>query len=751
CDYLSAGGSATISGNAVGCNNQTEIEDACGGFPDCPPGDITFASQVELDQFIIDYPDCTTIQGNLLIGDGLGFVDIDDVGPLQIITTVLGALYIQGTDLTDIDELSSLAGINGELWIFFNPLITSLDGLSNLTAIGNLELYIQGNNVLASLTGLENINPETIDYISIESNASLTVCNVLSVCTFITTLGNGGNIFINSNATGCNTPQEVQDSCIGVLPECPSGDFQFLTQEEVNHFTLQYPNCTQFPGDLRIGGTAQSDIDDLASLQDITSITGSLIVSKTSLTNLQGLNSLITINNGLSIGLNNDITSVNGLNNLSVVGSSITFLSNPSLTSIADLGPIQFLQSLHISSNDALINLEGLNQLTTVSTIGGSVDISSNASLESLDGLDLLAHGSVFTIANNPSLVSLGGLTSLIDPGSLTILNNESLTSIGNLSNLTSIEGQLSVIQNHSLTNFVGLNNLTIVSQLSITNNDGLTSLDGFEGLEEVEFNFNVSSNDNLLSLDGLDFLVLIGENIHLESNALLNDLDALGLITNLNSTLTVKGNAALTNLLGLHNITMIGTNGSTGRLIIENNPVLVGLTDLSSLESLGSNGALYIINNAILTSLEGLDNIDPSTMNYLQLESSINLSTCAVESICTYLSNGGAADISGNATGCVNQQEIEDECELIFDVNDVVLTDNVLVYPNPFNDWLHIETANAVKIERVYLFDVTGKQIRSIEVNSDKTKLFVSDLNEGMYFMIVYTNTGIVTQKIVK
>lgn len=39
----------------------------------CPPGDVTFSSQEEVDDFVATYPNCTEITGNMLIGS---FTDI---------------------------------------------------------------------------------------------------------------------------------------------------------------------------------------------------------------------------------------------------------------------------------------------------------------------------------------------------------------------------------------------------------------------------------------------------------------------------------------------------------------------------------------------------------------------------------------------------------------------------------------------------------------------------------------------------
>ena len=49
----------------------------------CPPGHVQFNSQSEVDQFIIDYPNCTVISGDLYISGG-----ITDLMGLQNITSI---------------------------------------------------------------------------------------------------------------------------------------------------------------------------------------------------------------------------------------------------------------------------------------------------------------------------------------------------------------------------------------------------------------------------------------------------------------------------------------------------------------------------------------------------------------------------------------------------------------------------------------------------------------------------------------
>jgi hypothetical protein len=92
-------------------------------------------------------------------------------------------------------------------------------------------------------------------------------------------------------------------------------------------------------------------------------------------------------------------------------------------------------------------------------------------------------------------------------------------------------------------------------------------------------------------------------------------------------------------------------------------NTNLNGLSVLTSTE-----GNVFIGDDAggnhALTSLTGLDNIDGGSIIDLIIGDNPYLSTCEVQSICDYLASpNGSIEISGNATGCNSQQEVEAAC----------------------------------------------------------------------------------------
>ena len=118
------------------------------------------------------------------------------------------------TSLTGLDNLTSIVGFR--LTINENNSLTSLTELDNLTSIGG-SLAIIENNSLASLTGLDNIDANSIIDLYIIGNSFLSTCDVQSICDYL--VNPYGEIEINDNTPGCNTQQEVEEACASSVNE----------------------------------------------------------------------------------------------------------------------------------------------------------------------------------------------------------------------------------------------------------------------------------------------------------------------------------------------------------------------------------------------------------------------------------------------------------------------------------------------------------------------------------------------------
>jgi hypothetical protein len=148
------------------------------------------------------------------IGDGLSIYShpaLTNLTGLEGLNNINGDLWIQGnTTLTSLTGLDNLTSIGRYLDIEYNNALTNLTGLDNLTSIGEY-LYIYSNSALTSLTGLDNIDAGSLSGLYIGQNSNLSTCAIQSICDYLKSPS--GTIYISENATGCNSPEEVDSAC----------------------------------------------------------------------------------------------------------------------------------------------------------------------------------------------------------------------------------------------------------------------------------------------------------------------------------------------------------------------------------------------------------------------------------------------------------------------------------------------------------------------------------------------------------
>lgn len=166
----------------------------------CPSGNITLSNQTEVDDFAASYPTCTTIAGNLTITPDLTSDYITNLDALSNITTVTGNLVIAGNvSLISLEGLSNLTKV-GQILEFDNNALTTLAGLESLSSVGSIfitnmyylqslttipvttltDLHVQ-NTTLTSLAGLESLtSARTVWLVENEEMTSLEGLNNLS-------------------------------------------------------------------------------------------------------------------------------------------------------------------------------------------------------------------------------------------------------------------------------------------------------------------------------------------------------------------------------------------------------------------------------------------------------------------------------------------------------------------------------------------------------------------------------------------
>lgn len=271
-------------------------------------------------------------------------------------------------------------------------------------------------------------------------------------------------------------------------PCLPNGIY-FETQDEINSFPINFPNCTQIEGNVVIGFWNGSNISNLDSLSSLTSIVGDLELRHNNLLpDLYGLHNLDSIFGSLFVGGENPYWGNDLLYDLSGL-TSLNFIGN----------------DLIILGNQNLVTLDGLENLTTIA--GGTIFIDNNDSLNSLRGLDSLnTEGLFIRIHGNHALVNLTGLECSTAMGGFNIGYNDGLLNLRGLENIQTIETSFSIVGNARLKNLSGLENLShIDGDLSMNGNDSLSDISDLSNLTHLGGELSITVNDLINNLSGLE------------------------------------------------------------------------------------------------------------------------------------------------------------------------------------------------------------------------------------------------------
>lgn len=399
------------------------------------------------------------------------------------------------------------------------------------------------------------------------------------------------------------------------------------------------------------------------------------------------------------------------------------------------------------SSN--ITNVDGLNVLTD---IGGYLDIRLNNDLTSLSGFsNLNSVGDLLSVFNNDALTDLSGLDQVSNVGEkLYITYNDALIDLTGLSSLTFVGGDVVIAENTLLPDLAGLDNLsTIGGGLEIRLNEVLTSISALGNLTSIGAHLWIGGNYILPNLEGLEGLTFIDGYLEVTYNYALLNLSGLDNMTSIGGYLYIRDNDDLVNLTGLDNLNSIGES-----MEMRNNDALEDLTALEGLNSIGAEFRIW--DNDILTSLYGLDNIEANSISDLYINDNASLSICDIESVCGYLADpSGAVYIQNNASGCADQEEVEEAC--FNEIEEIEGNNTFSISPNPCSDFITLKvTISDPGIVLFEFFDLTGTKVKSIS-DSDgikgiyETEIDFSDLSAGIYFCVITTKDGKINRKIIK
>jgi hypothetical protein len=319
----------------------------------CLPEGIVLDNQEDIDNFQVNYPGCTGIDGSVIISSAA----ITNLNGLAVINHIGGFLEIEVSSLHDMAGLESLVAIGDDLIISGNDLLESLDGLENLTSIGD-RLEINNNYSLTSLSGLSSLAFNSVKDLYLHDNLSLSTCNEQFICDFLA--NSPGSINIYNNSSGCNNPAVVAETCGDTISCLPFGNYYFLSQNEIDRFPSDFSGCTGLHGSVKISGT---NIYNLNGLNGIHSIEGNLeIINNSVLSNLSGIENLGLIGGYVRLLGNAMLFSTDGVEGLDSIGNFLSISGNPVLEDLSGFSGLSYLGvALEIIDNDSLKHLDGLD------------------------------------------------------------------------------------------------------------------------------------------------------------------------------------------------------------------------------------------------------------------------------------------------------------------------------------------------------------------------------------------------------
>jgi hypothetical protein len=309
----------------------------------------------------------------------------DDLTDLQGCSEITGSLRITDSTISNLDVLDGLRRVNGDVHIFKNSALTSIEGLHGLSEIGgdlwigtvikdatdDGYVYFEGNPVLASMTGLEGITAISGD-LDIVGNHLLTdlqgLNNLVSVSGNVRVVRNDGLL----NMAGFDNLQTVGAALL---------------------LALIYDS--QFNSDFPSAQVAKNPVlKSLSGLGRLKTVGGEFLLMSEKIETLDGLSTLQSVGHlklgdcldegedEFDCGGNSTLKDIRALSSLTDAGS-ISVILNPMLQNLNGCENIRALESLligdkstysrwndNIGGNIRLQSLDGFSGLTSVSHLG---------------------------------------------------------------------------------------------------------------------------------------------------------------------------------------------------------------------------------------------------------------------------------------------------------------------------------------------------------------------------------------------
>lgn len=361
---------------------------------------------------------------------------------------------------------------------------------------------------------------------------------------------------------------KIKKNIIGVIllmipllsnAQCPAGDIVLETQEEVDQFALDFPNCSHIDGNLTI---KEWDVTNLSFLENITSVDGNIIIHQTNapaipLHNLEHVGGDLEINNNgyveylefpkiesiernlvingstnlLSISGFEMITSLHHLaisgnwyltrmpefNNLETLTEITQITENEHLEEIRGFNSLVCATGIMIHGNDILKTIDGFHSLKKIEGSFGGLTITVNYAIEDIKGFENLERVSYLILnqnsgANTP-INSVPSFPSLRSSGYVYLRQSNFPKNYSGFKNLVQVGG-VSIDGLRNVETFTGFNKIETAGYINVMENRDLKMLSAFEKLQETQYEFLIKRNNQLSQIANMHALTKVGHDL---------------------------------------------------------------------------------------------------------------------------------------------------------------------------------------------------------------------------------------------
>lgn len=753
-------------------------------YSQCPTTNfLEFNSQAEVDEFLVDYPNCTELNTQLRIGVNPGSEsDITNLDAFANIEIINGHLNLQNNPL-----LTSLEPFFGVILnnpgenslqnhtIINSPLITTLEGLfSPETFLNGPGLEISAMNGLTSLAGLENLTGiEGMIYLA--GNEQLTNIDALSNIS-----GEIGSIVI-----GGHPNLESISGLEGITGL--SGDFTFfgfllwINDNDLIEDLNSLSNI-QTVNDVALFDGSRVFIDDNASLQNIDGI------SQLDFSILSSLEFRIRDNSNLSIC---NVESVCGLIANDDNADIIINNNNTYCTSIADV------------INECNLNLN---------SIVGSVlyDFNNNG----CDPDDYNAQSILVETTNGSTTIgtftnSDGSYGKLLDfEGAVTTSIIETSLPDGYVATPENVDNEFIGFGNEAIVDFC-LNATEEIDDLKISLLPITAARPGFNSeyrliyenrgsiiqdgnvtfiFDETVQNFidasvtPTSISGNTITWDFTNMLPFETRFINIELNHLAPPINEVGDRRIFEALVEDEGDESPIDNRSILDQILIGSFDPNDIRVAQGDEIFETETEnyldyIVRFQNTGTADAIKVRVDHILS-----DQLDWATLRPLSSSHTYRTQIVDGNQVSFFFDNinlPAQQDDAEGSQGFIAFQVRPKEtfslgdstaarASIFFDFNEPIVTnevtttvveeplnisENILetlvdVWPNPASDYIAITTSNVIEIEKITIHSFTGQNVLSTITNE---YIDIKDLATGIYFITINTNMGILNKKIIK